>query len=132
MLPVCPKCDSALFALRLNRVEMDYCERCHGVWLDAGELEELAGAVDPLLTAMQDQPGVPASPKIYCPRCDAALDLIVVPSLAVEVDRCPRGHGLWFDADELRQVLARCAPVSAAIRLLHDLFAYKKPQPQGG
>ena len=41
MIPVCPKCDVGLFILRFKSVELDYCERCRGVWLDGGELEAI-------------------------------------------------------------------------------------------
>jgi len=108
MVPVCPKCDTGLFILHFRGVDVDFCERCRGLWLDAGELEELmartgAAADDPLLK-FQSQPGsIPAGRKHLCPRCDEPLREINLQTLTL--DRCPRGHGLWFDADELRQLL---------------------------
>jgi Zn-finger nucleic acid-binding protein len=103
MLPVCPKCDTGLFIARLESVEIDYCERCRGVWLDAGELEQLAGSP---LPDFQHQPGVvPAGKKHLCPRCDVSLEEITAPG-NLTLDKCPRGHGLWFDAHELEQLLA--------------------------
>ena len=122
MIPVCPKCDAQLFSLRFKEVEVDFCEHCRGLWLDAGELEALmrqTGAVanDPLL-AFQNQPGAnPRGRKHLCPRCDRALREIAVPrpgAEALRLDRCPRGHGLWFDANELQQLLALFPPASGA------------------
>jgi len=54
MIRVCPKCDLPLFILHFKELEVDICHRCHGLWLDAGELEALmqqtgAKAADPLL-----------------------------------------------------------------------------------
>ncbi len=117
MVPVCPKCDVGLFILHFKGVDVDFCERCRGLWLDAGELEELlartGAAVDDPLLKLQNQTGsVPAGRKHLCPRCDEPLHEINVRSLAL--DRCPRGHGLWFDADELRQLLAMFPPASGA------------------
>jgi Zn-finger nucleic acid-binding protein len=103
MIPVCPKCDVGLFRLRFKSVEINYCEKCRGVWLDAGELEQLA---ESLLPDFQSQPGtVPPGKKHLCPRCDAWLEEIAAPG-NLTLDKCPRGHGLWFDADELQQLLA--------------------------
>jgi uncharacterized protein len=41
----CPKCGMDLQTLSKGKVEVDTCFNCHGLWLDAGELESLmAGA----------------------------------------------------------------------------------------
>ncbi len=37
----CPKCGMDLQALHRGKVEVDTCFNCHGVWLDAGELDRL-------------------------------------------------------------------------------------------
>ncbi len=37
----CPKCGMDLHTLTKGHVELDTCFNCHGVWLDAGELEEI-------------------------------------------------------------------------------------------
>ena len=37
----CPVCDSDLRAVDRQGVEIDFCPRCRGVWLDRGELEKL-------------------------------------------------------------------------------------------
>ena len=39
----CPKCGSKLAEVTFRAVSVDRCFNCHGVWLDAGELETLAG-----------------------------------------------------------------------------------------
>lgn len=38
----CPKCDAQLESHTLHDVSVDECPSCHGMWLDAGELEALA------------------------------------------------------------------------------------------
>ena len=102
MIPVCPKCDTGLFILNYKSVEVDYCERCRGVWLDAGELEQISGRWS---DDFQNQAGSPT--RHLCPRCDQQLLEVTGPG-NVLLDRCPRNHGLWFDADELEQLLAAC------------------------
>ena len=38
----CPKCAGALEAVILEGAQIDVCKKCGGVWLDAGELEQLS------------------------------------------------------------------------------------------
>jgi hypothetical protein len=39
----CPKCDGTLVEITFEEVQIDRCNKCHGVWLDNGELERLTG-----------------------------------------------------------------------------------------
>ena len=40
-MKTCPVCTTELTAADRQGVEIDYCPRCRGVWLDRGELEKL-------------------------------------------------------------------------------------------
>ena len=43
----CPVCESVELALaERERVEIDYCPRCRGVWLDRGELDKFIERYD--------------------------------------------------------------------------------------
>ncbi len=37
----CPRCDGKLEPRTFEDVEIDTCDKCGGVWLDSGELEQL-------------------------------------------------------------------------------------------
>jgi uncharacterized protein with PIN domain len=37
----CPRCDGDLKESKVEQVAIDTCEKCGGIWLDSGELEEL-------------------------------------------------------------------------------------------
>ena len=37
----CPVCNAALTMTERQGVEIDYCQRCRGVWLDRGELDKI-------------------------------------------------------------------------------------------
>lgn len=37
----CPKCDGKLVETDYENIKMDVCDKCHGVWLDAGELAQI-------------------------------------------------------------------------------------------
>ncbi len=50
----CPKCGMNLVEIDYKSVKIDKCSACQGVWLDAGELEQVAkmekGALDKLFS----------------------------------------------------------------------------------
>jgi len=37
----CPKCDGVLHEADFESIKIDVCNKCHGVWLDAGELAQV-------------------------------------------------------------------------------------------
>lgn len=53
---VCPKCQGAMRTYERNRVNIDQCVDCRGIFLDRGELEQLLDA-----EAMYDQAAQSAS-----------------------------------------------------------------------
>ncbi len=38
----CPKCDGTLYETEYENITIDVCDKCTGVWLDAGELAQMA------------------------------------------------------------------------------------------
>ena len=48
----CPKCGMDLEATVFRGVTIDKCYHCNGTWLDAGELETLAGHGHDLLSSL--------------------------------------------------------------------------------
>ena len=101
---VCPSCNQALIVLELDNVEIDHCLQCGGVWLDAGELGLLLhGHLDKTDDAWM-QAGKRGSRR--CPMCREKMNLTTLPGSAVEIDFCPRQHGVWLDAGELQEIIA--------------------------
>lgn len=37
----CPNCDETLAMTERQGIEIDYCPKCRGVWLDKGELDKI-------------------------------------------------------------------------------------------
>lgn len=37
----CPVCNFALTMSERQKIEIDYCPQCRGVWLDRGELDKI-------------------------------------------------------------------------------------------
>src|SRR5262245_17623382 len=109
--PACPACARPLVVFELEGIAVDRCLACGGTWLDEGELAliaERAGLPRGETTAPKEPArGTPGARR--CPRCRGALEIIPASRDAqgsVELDRCPRGDGLWFDARELERTLA--------------------------
>ena len=90
-------------------VEIDHCVGCRGTWLDGGELEmivEFAGVPSGDFTEALDRAGDGSRTKRRCPRCARRMRTIDVgEEPTVELDRCTKGHGLWFDSGELKQIV---------------------------
>jgi len=39
----CPKCGMELIEIDYQKIKIDKCSECDGIWLDAGELEAVSG-----------------------------------------------------------------------------------------
>jgi len=110
---LCPACKGVeMFVLEFEQVEMDYCYKCGGVWLDSGELELIgrrAGAVQgELLRAQEQGTGrrTAGATRRRCPVCRSRLEEVTADTdPPIAVDRCPAQHGLWFDRGELNGLI---------------------------
>ena len=99
----CPRCHKPLAILELNKVEIDHCLECGGVWLDTGELELLIGSPIEIRFEPAEKSG---KRRLRCSKCSKKMDRVRQSGLdGVVFDRCKRGHGLWFDSGELEAVL---------------------------
>ncbi len=96
---ICPHCEEPLLVLEYNHVEVDWCSKCKGLWLDRGELGLLLHG-DPTREATLELK-IGKTGKRRCPRCGARMQEALSPAANVTLDRCPYEHGLWFDAGEV-------------------------------
>ena len=70
----CPVDNETLVMADRNGVEIDYCPKCRGVWLDRGELDKIidrAAAAAPAATVAAHpapQPRAPQAPQGYAPQ----------------------------------------------------------------
>ena len=107
--PVCKRTDMAV--LELHDVEIDYCFDCSGIWLDAGELEQLMGDAkksEELLKSFQDVDKTCKEKKRPCPICRKGMKKVIIKTDEgdVLVDECVDRHGIWFDKGELYQIIS--------------------------
>jgi Zn-finger nucleic acid-binding protein len=97
-----------------DRVEVDVCPTCHGIWFDQGELAAIlqlenvdAFAGDsPLLSG--DRPSLPCPRNPHVAMHERQLS---VPSpnapRPLKLDQCSECDGIWLDGDELKDMVAR-------------------------
>jgi Zn-finger nucleic acid-binding protein len=95
----CPRCGVELIQAGSARA----CNACRGLWMTQEMLVEMAANMQwpaqpvPL-------PCVPDATRqpLPCPACTSPMQTWTLHG--VPIDRCDR-HGIWFDRDELQQVL---------------------------
>ena len=110
----CPRCVTALHALRVGGVDTDVCQECGGLWLDRLELAKFENRANPFgdaLVAHLDQfPAalIDRSVRLRCPRHPAVVMLrrAYSQSVLVQIDVCPECGGVWLDTDELTAIRA--------------------------
>jgi Zn-finger nucleic acid-binding protein len=115
---------------------LDVCPKCHGKWLDEGELERLVLAgtkvrttASALSSAMEavERPTFfqveGADLQVECPRCRTTMEKVRFESGGAELtaDRCATCKGFWLDAGEtgaLFVFLEERLPVRRAVWVL--------------
>lgn len=108
----CPVCKELMIVVEHERIELDYCTNCLGVWFDAGELALLLEALD-LEVGEFNIADILTLPEKRTPeksrRCPLCRNKMRKASIGhdheVVVDVCPRGEGLWFDGGEIGQII---------------------------
>jgi Zn-finger nucleic acid-binding protein len=109
---ICPVCNKDMIVVEYNKIELDYCNDCHGVWFDSTELELLLqsmglGSQNLLLEDILKLPeAMTQEKKRKCPICGQKMKKATIGEYpGVLVDICPQEHGLWFDGGEMAQLL---------------------------
>jgi len=104
----CPVCGETLANVSFRGVEINICYSCRGIWLDRGELEQLLGKAPQAGELLKSRKRYSRSVEKLrsCPDCGAAMIKSTIGlNSPLVVDRCPEGHGEWFDRGELLSLL---------------------------
>ncbi len=113
---ICPVCNRDMVVIERNRIELDYCTKCRGVWFDSGELELLLGTLglDSSKAFLDNLTGSPetktSEKKRSCPICRQKMKKTNAgeqPHILIDV--CRSGDGLWFDGNELGELVKQLA-----------------------
>ena len=109
----CPRCKVDMSAVRIGSQSLRECEKCAGLWLDVPAFEKicadreqqaavLGGASPAPARELRPEQSVRYAP---CPQCGQLMNRINFAKCSgVVVDIC-KGHGTWFDAQELSAIV---------------------------
>jgi len=105
----------------VEEVELEGCPGCGGLWLDGGELKQLAESAASLKAAgdrfSRGASAPTSAQRGPCPACAGALTPFEFDRFrGVRLDRCKACGGVWLDAGEAQAMAARLgsAPVDPA------------------
>ena len=105
----CPKCLGSMGTVNLNDVEIDRCEKCHGLFFDHLEKETLQG--------MQGAESIDIGDEfigarfneildVACPKCQTKMEHVLhTDPFEIKFESCPSCKGIYFDAGEFRDYL---------------------------
>ena len=114
-----------MVVLDLDDVEIDYCVKCGSIWLDSGELELLLESAPEKNSVINSfAPAANTGEKtLKCPICVKKMDKILC--AGVLIDKCPGGHGLWFDEGELHDIIDKSASNkdNKVLNMLKDILS---------
>jgi Zn-finger nucleic acid-binding protein len=103
-----------------NRIEMDYCAKCRGVWFDANELELLFESLGiknhglSFAELIKSIEAVNTEKKRKCPICRRTMGKVKIGSEPqILIDICLFGDGLWFDGGEAIQLIKHTSQKSS-------------------
>ena len=101
----CPRDNSNLSQTSFKSIEVDRCKICDGIWLDAGELDQLEDTVfdDDEIKGMVMYRSYEGT--LGCPICCNKLQIFHYRAYDLELDYCNDGHGVWLDGGEEKRVL---------------------------
>lgn len=128
-----------MFVVEYQKIELDYCGNCQGVWFDVGELELMLGSVgigetkSVLDSLLQSPPAPTNEKKRKCPICRRTMKKVNIGGTDhVLIDTCSREDGVWFDGgevDHLVKFLAGKSPeksgTSKVFNFIKEVFQAK-------
>lgn len=118
---ICPICKESMIVVEHERIELDYCSECHGVWFDTGELELMLKSLGLFASDLNmdnvmrlPEKDVPEK-KRKCPLCHKKMKKVTIGNdPEVLIDACPDADGLWFDGGEVAQIIRQLVAASPA------------------
>ena len=100
----CPKCSGGILLeknIKTTSMSLDRCNKCAGLWFDAGELPKLLGKA---LPSFQVPSYATKNDNCRCPGCKNALFEFCIPSTITLIDACKSCNGVWLDPKEWKEI----------------------------
>lgn len=132
----CPNCNADLVATKRDRIDMEACPSCKGMWLSRQELEQLE---DEAFDLGDDKKGSlmlsTSDSARKCPQCSQPMKTFDYREYDLALDFCGAGHGFWLNADDDKRVLALMKKEEAGLErsvLAEDKWAKSLQQMRSG
>ena len=118
----CPRDGSALVNREYHDVEVLVCDACSGMFVDEGELNNLADPTvgdlefstldgDPLSHPDEFGPtACPRDPDVEMEKVEFNIETNII------LDHCPKCHGFWLDGKELARINEEIGQLNEAAR----------------
>jgi Zn-finger nucleic acid-binding protein len=104
---LCPRDQTHLIMHQGEGAGACVCSRCHGVWFSRASLEACVRRTRPPASPPSAPIHARSSPvqrQLACPICKSDR-LVAHIHDGIEVDTCPRCHGVWLDHGEMEHLL---------------------------
>ena len=107
---ICPACRNDMIVVEYQRIELDFCPQCRGVWFDHGELDLMLQSAKLDNTTLSDishlSEAQTSEKTRKCPICRQSMAKNTIGFKApILIDVCRQGDGLFFDGGELNQLI---------------------------
>jgi Zn-finger nucleic acid-binding protein len=111
----CPRCHTHLETVAIGTINLRQCARCGGLWVLAAIFEQICADREQQAAVMQAHPANATANReaaetdhvryVPCPECSQLMNRINFARCSgVVIDVC-KGHGTWFDREELQRVI---------------------------
>jgi len=110
----CPRCKAEMSPISIGGEAMRECEHCSGLWLEVAAFERICSNREEQSAVLGGASMAPQAQThsitetvryVPCPQCGQLMNRINFARCSgVVVDVC-KGHGTWFDRDELREIV---------------------------
>ncbi|MBM4254054.1 MAG: hypothetical protein FJ146_18970 [Deltaproteobacteria bacterium] len=115
---VCPRDTSPLNEIHYETEKVDHCPQCGGLWCDGDELVKVVQSREQKFGEQehQDINAVEAAAKAQTLVRDTTSEMMCIVcnkpmtrsnysyNSGIMIDRCPDGHGVWMDRDEIERI----------------------------
>lgn len=103
----CPNDGADLASAERDRLKVEECPKCRGLWLTPQELNALEDERFGLGDQNKGTLVFHAEPSTRsCPECGQPMQTFEYRDYDLALEFCPAGHGFWLDAAEDQRVLA--------------------------
>ena len=108
----CPNCDGKLEPRTFNKVNINECDKCHGLWFDRDELRKAKDSTDSDLAWLdfdifeeKENKYSKSESHRHCPKDNTKLNKLTYSHSSVSIDACPTCHGIFLDKDEFEKII---------------------------